>query len=136
VKNIPFDFVLEALTRLDPTVRPMFGCHAIYIGEKITIILRNRKDHEDDNGVWIATSSKDHESLLKEFSSLRSINLLGGKITEWQNLPADGDSFEEDAIKICELILAGDSRIGKIPKRKQVKKASKKKTSKKSSSRR
>jgi hypothetical protein len=33
----------------------------------------------------------------------------------------DDDDFEESAIKICEMVLHGDSRIGKIPKSKKKK---------------
>ena len=97
----------------------MFGCHALYVGEKIILILRERKDHTEDNGVWIATSSEHHASLKKEFPSLRSIQVLGEKETEWQNISAGADDFESSVIRICELIKKGDKRIGKIPKRKK-----------------
>jgi hypothetical protein len=31
-------------------------------------------------------------------------------------LPVDATDFEEAALRACDLILAGDTRIGKIPK--------------------
>jgi hypothetical protein len=46
---------------------------------------------------------------------LRSIGSLGPKVTGWQVLPADAPDFEEAALHACELILAGDPRIGKVP---------------------
>jgi hypothetical protein len=46
---------------------------------------------------------------------MRSIQLLGKKITGWQVLPADAPDFEEAALRACELIAAGDRRIGKVP---------------------
>jgi hypothetical protein len=47
---------------------------------------------------------------------MRSIQLFGKKITGWQVLPADASDFEQAALRACELILARDPRIGKVPK--------------------
>jgi hypothetical protein len=121
-QKIPFEFVLEELDRVHPRVRPMFGCYAIYIGEKLVLILRQRKDHNEDNGVWLAAQREHHESLKKEFPCMRSISLLGTAETVWQNIPVDDDAFEELVLKACELICKGDERIGKIPKPKKKKK--------------
>jgi hypothetical protein len=46
---------------------------------------------------------------------MRSIGLLRSEVTGWQVLPADAEDFEEAALRACELILAGDPRIGKVP---------------------
>jgi len=121
-QKIPFEFVLEELDRVHPRVRPMFGCYAIYVGEKLVLILRQRKDHTDDNGVWIAAKREDHESLKKEFPCMRSVRLLGTVETVWQNIPVDDERFEELVLKACGLIIKGDLRIGKIPKPKKKKK--------------
>ena len=124
MKKLPFEFVLEALARANPRIKPMFGCQAIYLGEKIVLILRKRNEYEEDNGVWVATGPEHHASLRKDFPSLRSIRLLGaGATTSWQNLPCEADDFEESVTKACEFILKGDVRIGKIPKRRSKKKA-------------
>jgi len=122
--KIPFEFVLEELDRIHPRVKPMFGCYAIYAGEKLVLILRQRNDHIDDNGVWLAAHHEYHAGLKKEFPCMRSVRLLGSSETVWQNIPADEDDFEELVLKACRLILKGDVRIGKIPK--QKKKARKK----------
>jgi hypothetical protein len=122
--TIPFNFVLDQLLTLDPTTKPMFGCHAVYIGPKIMLILRNKETHTDDNGVWISTRTEHHATLKKIFPSMRSINVLGIGETNWQILPVDEDNFEESALKVCELILKGDPRIGNIPKSKKKKKKS------------
>ena len=85
------------------------------------LVLRNRHDHADANGVWIATKKEHHPSLKKLFPFMRSIYILsdGKAETEWQMLPLDADDFESSAIKACELILRGDERIGRIPKPKR-----------------
>lgn len=96
----------------------MFGCHALYVGQKIVLILRERKDHAEDNGVWVATEFEHHESLRKEIPSLRRIFLFGNKETVWQNIPLDSGNFEKEVIIACEMVKRGDKRIGKIPKKK------------------
>ena len=120
--SIPFDFVLEKLERLRPVVRPMFGCFAIYANEKMLLILRKKQTHDPDNGVWVATTPEYHETLRVIFPSLRAIKLFGSKASAWQNLPEEADDFEESVDAVCELILKGDARIGKIPKQKRQKK--------------
>jgi hypothetical protein len=120
---VPHEFVLDALAPLEPLTRPMFGCLAVYIEEKIVLILRDRKDFRADNGVWLATTAEHHDSLRREFPRMRSIGLLGRDVTHWQVLPASVPDFEETALRACALIRARDPRIGKIPKRRRVVKA-------------
>jgi hypothetical protein len=119
-KTIPFEFVLENLGRLDIKVKAFFGCHSIYLDDKILLTLRNKKEHTDDNGVWIATEAEHHYSLQKLFPNMRSIKVFGGPSSNWQILPVDADDFEESVLLVCELILKHDPRIGKIPKKKKA----------------
>jgi hypothetical protein len=114
-KPIPHEFVLDALASLSPVTRPMFGCLAIYIEDKIVLILRDKRDQTADNGVWLGTTEEHHQSLQREFPNMRSIQVLGKKVTGWQVLPADAEDFEQAALHACELVLAGDPRIGKVP---------------------
>jgi hypothetical protein len=118
-KPVPHEFVLDALTTLSPETRPMFGCLAVYVGEKIIFVLREKADHTADNGVWLATTREHHKSLQHEFPSMRSIGVLGSKVTGWQILPVDAPDFEAAAMRACELVLAGDPRIGKVPDRRR-----------------
>lgn len=122
-KPVPHEFVLEALETLSPRTNPMFGCLAIYIGEKIVLILRDRPGERQDNGVWIATTTEHHESLRREFPNMRSIRVLGKDVTGWQILPVDAPDFEESALRAVALIAARDPRIGKVPKAKRKRKA-------------
>jgi hypothetical protein len=121
-KSIPFEFILEKLDVLTPVIKPMFGCYAIYIGEKIVLMLRKKEKNDPDNGVWIALSAEHREAIKKIFPSLRPITLFEGKILDWQNLHEDADDFEETVLEACELILKHDQRIGKIPGSKKKKK--------------
>ena len=95
----------------------MFGCLAVYVGNKIVLVLRDKADGAtEDNGVWLATTREHHDSLRGEFPSMRSIGVLGKDVTGWQLLPATAPDFEEAALHACELITARDPRIGKVPK--------------------
>jgi hypothetical protein len=115
-KKLPFDFVLLELEELGPYTRPMFGCHAVYVEDKIVFILRDDREPPRDNGVWVATTREHHASLRRELPSLRSITVLaGGGVTGWQLLPADADGFEESVLRACELVKRCDPRIGKVP---------------------
>ena len=118
-KHAPHEFVLEALAEIEPRTNPMFGCLAVYYGEKIVLILRDKRDKTAaDDGVWLATTPEHHESLRHDFPTMRSIAVLGKKVTGWQVLPADAADFEQAALRACELVIAKDPRIGKVPKRK------------------
>jgi hypothetical protein len=119
-KKVPFEFVLEELEALAPWTRPMFGCTAVYVEEKIVFVLRDRKDADD--GVWVATTKEHHGSLRRELPNLRSIAVFGVGETGWQVLPSDADDFEESVLRACALVRAGDKRIGKVPKAKKPKK--------------
>jgi hypothetical protein len=119
-RPIPFEFVLDELAPLEPWTRPMFGCTAVYVGEAIVLILRERGDPQDD-GVWVDTRIEHHASLRREIPSLRSLATFGPGETNWQVIPAERDAFERDALRTCDLIRRGDPRIGHVPKGKRRK---------------
>ena len=114
-KAVPYEFVLDAIAPLSPWTRPMFGCMAVYVEDKIVLILREKRGQTGDNGVWLATTEEHHQSLRREFPNMRSIQVLGKKVTGWQVLPSDAQDFEAAAQRACELVLARDPRIGKVP---------------------
>ena len=114
-KTVPHEFVLDAIAALSPTTRSMFGCLAIYVENKIVLILRDKREGTADNGVWLATTEEHHEGLRREFPNMRSIQAFGNKVTGWQVLPVDAPDFEEAALRACELVVARDPRIGKVP---------------------
>ncbi|HEX4923921.1 MAG TPA: hypothetical protein VFV50_07540 [Bdellovibrionales bacterium] len=115
-RAIPFEFVLEALEPLKPHTKPMFGWTGVYSGNTILFILADGARGGADRGVWVATTSEHHESLKQELPSMRSLIKFGPGPTAWQVLPADGEAFEDEVLRACELVLRGDARIGKIPK--------------------
>ena len=118
--RVPHEFVLDALEPIGPITQPMFGCLAVYVKEKVVLMLRDHRDHPADNGVWLATTAEHHDSLRREFPHMRSIQLFGTPVTSWQLLPADASDFEQSSLRVCELVLARDPRIGKVPGRRSV----------------
>ena len=118
-KTIPFNFIIENLFSANPIVKPMFGAYAVYIENKIVLILRDKDDV--DSGIWLATNSEYHDSLKKDFPTMRTIELFGNGVSNWQIIHKDEDDFEISANLACEFILKGDKRIGRIPKPKKSK---------------
>src|ERR1022692_1864670 len=127
-KPIPFPFVLEALAPLDPEVRPMFGGHCVYIADRAVFMFRDKPatldNPQHDNGLWLVfesdfETSPDPAALHHQFPSLRPIQLLEGKIKHWLLLPADAPAFETSALHACDLLLARDPRLGRIPASRQ-----------------
>ena len=133
-KSPPYPFVLEALAPLHPEVRPMFSGYAVYIGDKIVLILRDSPKIPEDNGLWLVFAEQTEaalaltnkpKSLHRKLPSLRTIGILGGVIKHWLLIPSDSPSFESDALQACELILAHDPRIGRIPESRKSRKPKK-----------
>lgn len=93
----------------------MFGCLAVYVVDKIVLILRDKPGQTADNGVWLCTTEDHHASLRRDFPNMRSIKVFRKKVTGWQVLPVDAPDFEEAALRACDFILAKDPRIGKVP---------------------
>ena len=114
----PFEFVIEALDGVVTGHKHMFGAFALYVEDRIVMILRDKEDHRDDNGIWLATAPEHHASLKEELTTMSTLRLFGPGPTSWQNLPSEEPAFEESALRACELVSLGDPRIGKVPKSK------------------
>jgi hypothetical protein len=57
-KAVTHEFVLDAIAPLSPETRSMFGCLAVYVQDKIVLILRDKRDGTAHNGVWLATTEE------------------------------------------------------------------------------
>jgi hypothetical protein len=126
LRSAPYPFILEALAPLEPEVRPMFSGFAVYVGEKIVLMLRDSLKQPKDNGVWLVFSEAANladPGVRQDFPSLRLIDLLGGKIAHWRLIPADSSTFESEALHACELLLKHDLRFGRVPQSRQARPA-------------
>ena len=52
----PHVFVLDALAPLNPEVRRMFSGFAVYIRDRIVLMLRDHPRSPQDNGIWLVLS--------------------------------------------------------------------------------
>jgi hypothetical protein len=105
--------------------RSMFGSLAVYVDEKIVFFLRRKPDPGSlrDNGIWVASIPEHYASLVREFPALRPIELFRSRaFTGWLNLPESEEGFEEAALGVCALVIRGDPRIGKVPKKRKSRK--------------
>lgn len=117
-KSPPFEFILEALGNAVTNIKPMFGAYGIYQNEKILMILRKKEKYDNDTGMWLGIPDEFVPEIKKEIPELRDLEMFGTGPTAWQVLGEDLENFESVAMKICDLILAKDLRIGRTPKNK------------------
>jgi hypothetical protein len=112
--QLPYDFVLKELYPVRPKIKKMLGCYALMTGNKILIVLRDRGEQPEFNGVFVPTSPEYYEALEKEIHASRMEFDLDGAEYSWIFISEDLDDFEEKVKKACEMIKNGDERIGKI----------------------
>jgi len=117
MKKIPFEWVFENLFELDPYIKPMFGAYGVYAKGKIMLILREKNTMTELNGVWVATDKKFHDQLIKEIPALQPFSIDGTVPGHWLMLSSGDDDFEAHVNTICNMILKGDKRMGRITKK-------------------
>lgn len=113
-KSTPFPFVLDELTSLRPRVKAMFGFTHVYLDDKLLFSLRDSPKRTSTNGIWVYTTIEDLDSLAREFPDLPRRQLWRSGKNGWLVLAARIPGFEEYAFKLCELILNGDRRVGRV----------------------
>ena len=111
--KLPYDFVLQYLYPVRPTVQKMFGCYGLFIDKKNVLLLRDRENNPEFNGVFVATNPEHFDELSKEIHSSQMDFDLDGSQHSWIFISEDLDDFNEKVKLACEMIKAGDKRIGK-----------------------
>jgi hypothetical protein len=114
----PYSFVLDELGDIVTGIKPMFGAFGVYRDHQILMILRKKEKFDNDTGIWLGVVDGAQDSLKKVIPELRDLQMFGTSPTAWQVLGEDIETFEEAALKICELIRKKDPRIGRTPKSK------------------
>ena len=64
--KVPFDFVLRYLYPVRPKVKKLLGCYALLDNEKILMLLRERDNQPEYNGVFVATEPHFYDELQNE----------------------------------------------------------------------
>ena len=116
--KIPYVFILEYLVDVDVVIKPMFGCHGVYVGGKLCLFLMHRdkplirrKDRKDQKGIYVATSEEHVDGLQKIFAEAEFELLKAKKV--WIFFSEESEMFEAYAVRACEMISACDPRIGR-----------------------
>jgi hypothetical protein len=115
-RDPPFDFIFDYLLPIETEIKPFFGMFAVRSRGKLLLLLRDRSNQPEMNGIWIATVGDGAESLKKELPGATVLFERKSKKDEWLLIPPDADTFERSAIRVCDLIVHRDPRIGRIPK--------------------
>lgn len=128
-KPVPFEFVLDRLASLSPHTKPMFGCIAVYLGERIVMVLRDKGPSDADNGVWLAFEPEREAEVSSAFPRLQAIEVFSGSVRGWRKLSSRSPEFEDDVLEACRRLSVGDALLGKVPGRRKpaTKRATKRK---------
>jgi hypothetical protein len=92
----------------------MLGCYALMQERKLLMLLRDRDQHPEFNGVFVATRKEFFEELQKDIHTSRMEFDLDGDEKSWIFISEDLDDFEQKVKKACEMARSGDERIGKM----------------------
>ena len=114
-----FDFFLDQLYPLPLVRKKLFGTTAYYLDAKIVFAFSTSDKWPEDIGIWIAAPLEHQPLLLEKLKTYRDIQRINTK--KWILLPADSDTFEEDARTVADLIKKGSEWIGTVPKPKRKK---------------
>ena len=118
-RQAPFQFVLDELLPIRPTIKRMFGLTHVYLGDKLLLSLRDSLKQPQYNGVWLYTEAEHIESLRREFPQLARRYFWRSKKSGsgWVILACGQEEFEEYAFRACEMVLGGDQRVGRVGRR-------------------
>ncbi len=111
--KVPHDFVLRFLYPVRPAIRKMLGCYALFVKNKLILLLRERDTQPELNGVFVATKPAFYEALQSEVHTSNIDYDIDGAPFTWIFISEDLPDFEDKVKYACELIKAGDERIGK-----------------------
>lgn len=111
--KVPYDFVLRCLYPVRPQIKKILGCYGLYLNKKLLLLLRDRENQPEFNGIFVATQPEFFDNLQDEIHVSNMVFDIDGVPHTWIFLSEDLADFEEKVKKTCELIKAEDERIGK-----------------------
>lgn len=111
--KVPYDFVLRYLYPVRPQIKKMIGCYGLFVNKKLLLLLRERQNQPEFNGIFLATQPRFFDTLQNEIHVSNMNFDIDGDPHSWIFLSEDLADFDDKVKKACELIKAGDERIGK-----------------------
>lgn len=111
--KVPHSFILSFFYPVRPAIKKMLGCYGLFVNKKLVMLLRERDNQPEFNGVFVATQPEYFDALSNELhSSNMDFDIDGAEYT-WIFISEDLDDFKEKVKKAAEMIKNGDERIGK-----------------------
>jgi len=101
--KVPYSFILSFFYPVRPAIKKMLGCYGLFVNKKLVMLLRERDNHPEFNGVFLSTELH---------TSNMNFDIDGAEFT-WIFISEDLDDFEEKVKKAAEMVKNGDERIGK-----------------------
>ena len=123
----PQRWVVEPLMN-EPSYREraMFGARACYLYERLMLLLCSR-DGEPWMGLLVPTEKEHQPSLMSELSALEVHPVIG----KWLYLREELEEFEDVALRLVDLIMQNDARLGVVSPKKTQRKTQRKKAPRK-----
>ncbi|HNJ57838.1 MAG TPA: hypothetical protein PKG56_08265 [Chitinophagaceae bacterium] len=112
--HVPYNFILNYLYPLRPTIKKMLGGYTLQLNKKIFFFLRESDTNPEFNGVFVACIAEFFEELQAEIHTSKMEFDLDGSINSWIFISEDLPDFEQKVLIACNLIKDGDVRMGKI----------------------
>jgi hypothetical protein len=111
--KVPYSFILSFFYPVRPAIKKMLGCYGLYVNKKLVMLLRDRDNHPEFNGVFVATQPEYFDALSNELHSSNMDFDIDGHAYTWIFISEDITDFEEKVKKAAEMVKNGDERIGK-----------------------
>jgi hypothetical protein len=112
--KLPYDFILRYLYPVRPKIRKMLGGYALLLEEYILLLLREKENQPEFNGVFVPTEPRYFDELSTEIHFSNMEFDIDGAPHTWIFIREDLPDFHEVLQRACALIRAGDKRIGKL----------------------
>ena len=90
------------------------GGYALLLKEDILLLLREKENQPEFNGVFVPTSPEHFDALSQEIHSSNMEFDIDGMPHTWIFISEDLPDFHDVLQRACELIKSGDKRIGKL----------------------
>ena len=110
--KVPYDFILRYLYPITPKIKKMLGCYGLIVNTTLLLLLRERENQPEFNGIFVATQPQFFDALQNEVHASNMQFNFDGAVHSWIFLSEDLPDFDEKVKKTCEMIKAGDQRIG------------------------
>ncbi len=111
--NVPYNFILSFFYPIRPTIKKMLGCYGLFVNKKLVMLLRERDNQPEFNGVFVATQPEHFDTLSNDLHSSNMDFDIDGDEYTWIFISEDLDDFKEKVKKAAEMVKVGDQRIGK-----------------------